>query len=152
MEANHTHIIHFLAELCLTFDPKWDNPTSVTPLGDFNAPLTPGASNFVLQLPNENENEITKMPEKVKLEASKKRLQLDNALKKILEASMACTMREVTGPLENGENETQRELPAATWAALVCIQYLRYSCLTDLYFTYSVYHHTSHPLGLFHHH
>lgn len=148
MEANHTHIIHFLAELCLTFDPKWDKPTSATPLGDFNAPLTSGASNFVLQLPNEKENETTKRPEK---EASKKRLQLDNALKKILEASMACTMREVTGPLENGENGTQREVPAATWAALVCIQYLRYSCLTDLYFTYSVYL-TFPPTGLFHHH
>lgn len=148
MEANHTHIIHFLAELCLTFDPKWDNPTSVTPLGDFNTPLTLGAGNFVLQLPNEKENEIMKRPEKVKLEASKKRLQLDNALKKIVETSMACTMREVTGPLENG---TQREFPAVTWAALVCIQYLRYSCLTDLCSTYSVYL-TFPPTGLFHHH
>lgn len=129
MEANHTHIIHFLAELCLTFDSKWDNPNSVTPLGDFNAPLTSGASNFVLQLPNEKKNEVMKRTEKIKsheLEASKKRLQLDNTLRKILETNMACVMGEVTGQLENGENESLRELPAATWAVLVCIQHLRY--------------------------
>lgn len=149
METNHTQIIHFLAELCLTFDPKWDDPTSVTPLGGFNAPSTSGASNFVLQLPNGKQNEITKKAEEVKFEG---RLQLDNALKKILEAGVACTVREVTGPLENGENGTHREFPAATWAALVCIQYLRYVCLS-LHWCIQISHlHIHYILGLFHHH
>ncbi|CAI8031672.1 Small subunit processome component 20 homolog [Geodia barretti] len=49
---NHTHIIHFLAELCLAFDPKWARPESGTPAGNFRTPQPPssGGQNFTLQL------------------------------------------------------------------------------------------------------
>ena len=128
-EQNHTHIVHFLSELCVNFDPRWTHHDSVTPAGNFNSPLASGVENFVLQLESEGESYLSqwraKSGKSSRLQKSAKRLQLENAVKSLLEGGLCCVGSEGSGGLvEAGEKEGRSDL-STTWAALVCVQYMR---------------------------
>ena len=127
-KQNHTHIIQFLAELCLTFDPKWSHPDSETPAGDISTPVTTRGNKFVLHC--EKEDKFLKTG--VKSSASNGRMQLENALKMVLEAGLEGLDRgESVGDINSkgGEGERWRDELATTWAALVCVQYIRCVCV-----------------------
>ena len=135
-KQNHTHVIQFLAELCLTFDPKWSHPDSDTPAGGISTPITAGATEkFVLQC--EEEDELLKTG--VKSSARKGRTQLENALRMVLEAGLeGVDQRESVGNINSkgGEGERWRDELGTTWAALVCVQYIRCVCVCPCYLVY----------------
>ena len=118
-------------EICLTFDPKWAHPDSETPAGDISTPVSAGGKKFVLQCVEENEILKTGI-NSLKLAASRSREQLDNALKVVIEAGLVVVcQREGVGEVssEGGEEERWRDGLATTWAALVCVQYIRCVCV-----------------------
>ena len=128
-EQNHTHIVHFLSELCVNFDPRWTHHDSVTPAGNFNSPLASGVENFVLQLESEGESYLSQWRAKSgkssrlqKSAVNMKRLQLENAVKSLLEGGLCCVGS--GGLVEAREKEGRSDL-STTWAALVCVQYMR---------------------------
>ena len=131
-EQNHTHIVHFLSELCVNFDPRWTHHDSVTPAGNFNSPLASGVENFVLQLESEGDSDLSQWRAKSgkssrlqKSVVNVERLQLENAVKSLLEGGLSYVGSEGSGGLvEGGEKDGRSDL-STTWAALVCVQYMR---------------------------
>ena len=113
-EENHTHVIHFLAELSLTFDPKWPPPDSGTPAGNIRTlQPSPGSGNFILQVERR-----TRSGSGLK--------QLVGALEGVVRGAgvVGVVSGEGAGPQEGGRS---CEDLSTTWAALVCVEHLRYA-------------------------
>ena len=103
-EESHTHIVHFLAELCLNFDPKWPHPHSGTPAGGSWVPPVSGGKNFTLGVTGHG-------GDRSELQ------QLESALEGTVKAGLSGV------GCEDGWSHT--DCLANAWAALVCVEHLR---------------------------
>ena len=130
---NHTHIIHYLTELCLTFYPKWAHPHSETPAGNFRTPQPPSlrGRNFVLEVEwGEGGGRVLRSGSG------------GCGVKKLVTALEGVVVRGagVVGVVASERAESEEsgrgygEL-ANTWAALVCVEHLRYitTCMQIVY-------------------
>ena len=114
---NHTHIIHFLTELCLTFDPKWAHPHSETPARNFRTPqpLSLGGRNFVLEVEwGEGGGRVLRSGSG------------GCDVKKLVTALEGVVVRGagVVGVVASEGADSEES--GRTWAALVCVEHLRY--------------------------
>ena len=125
-QENHTHIIHFLAELCLAFDPKWARPESGTPAGNFRTPQPPssGGQNFTLQLEwGEGGGGGRVLRSGIGVCGLK---QLVTALQGVVVGGSGMVGVVSGEGVESEESGRGCGDLANTWAALVCAQHLRY--------------------------